>query len=268
MDEDTFLRPDLTAAVAAILEAADYTLQFQPDMEGFEVDLVASRGQTSGQVRVAVEIKHYSKLVGLRTVRAFAGVLQVLLEARRVHEGWLVTSSGFTQRAREEAERSSIKLFTVDELRQSFQVSVERVRSRADALRTRDRSSSKKRVFVIMPFDDAMNDVYVLGIGWVARKLGIVAQRADEIEHNGDILGEIQRAIREYDGVVADTSAHNANVYYEVGYAHAHNRPTVLICRHGSDLPFDVRGFNHVMYRNIQHLRELLEPRLKKTLKL
>jgi hypothetical protein len=119
-----------------------------------------------------------------------------------------------------------------------------------------------------MPFDDAMIDVFTLGIAWVADRIGIAAQRADQLEHNGDIISVIQKAIREYDVIIADTTVHKTNVFYEVGYAHVLEKDTILICNQNAELPFDIRGFNHVVYRSVSHLREVLEPRLRATLRL
>jgi hypothetical protein len=49
---------------------------------------------------------------------------------------------------------------------------------------------------LIMPFSDQMLDVFVLGIRWAASELGAVAERADDLEHNGEIISEIRHAMR------------------------------------------------------------------------
>ena len=113
-----------------------------------------------------------------------------------------------------------------------------------------------------MPFTDEMLDVFILGIRWAAKEVAAVAERADDLEHNGEIIGEIRKAIAEYDAVVADTTGANPNVCYEVGYAHALQRPTVLICRDGERLPFDLKGTNYLMYANILSLRDPLKVKL------
>ena len=111
-----------------------------------------------------------------------------------------------------------------------------------------------------------MLDVFILGIRWAASELEVVAKRADDLEHDGEIIGEIRKAIAEYDVVVADTSGANPNVCYEVGYAHALNKPTILICRKGTKLPFDLQGTNHLMYENIIGLKKPLKEKLKAAL--
>ena len=94
----------------------------------------------------------------------------------------------------------------------------------------------------------------------------IVAERSDDLEHHGEIIGEIKTAIQSYDVIVGDTSGANPNVCYELGYAHALDRPTILICRKGEKLPFDLQGTNHLFYSNILELREPLKEKLETAL--
>jgi hypothetical protein len=54
----------------------------------------------------------------------------------------------------------------------------------------------------------------------------------------------------------------NANVFYEIGYALALGRPTILICRKGETIPFDMQAINHISYGSIVDLKERLEKRL------
>ncbi|HEX4000980.1 MAG TPA: hypothetical protein VHX65_20715 [Pirellulales bacterium] len=119
-----------------------------------------------------------------------------------------------------------------------------------------------------MPFSDEYNDVYLLGIRDAAEKLGIVAERADEIQHNDSIPDVIRQRINRSDVVIAETTKHNPNVYYEVGLAHGIGRPTVLICRKADTIPFDLAAINHIVYGSISDLREMLTTRLRTTLKL
>ena len=63
--------------------------------------------------------------------------------------------------------------------------------------------------------------------------------------------------------IVAEVTAQNLNVYYEVGYAHALNKPTILITKRIDTAPFDLKGYNHIVYKDIRDLRSKLENRLK-----
>jgi hypothetical protein len=55
-------------------------------------------------------------------------------------------------------------------------------------------------------------------------------------------------------------------VFYEIGYAHAIGRPTILITRAGETLPFDLQSKNYILYSSIVELREKLAKRLKATI--
>ena len=111
-----------------------------------------------------------------------------------------------------------------------------------------------------------MDDVFILGIRWAADQLGAVAERSDDLEHNGGIIAEIKTANQQYDVIVGDTTGGNPNVCYEVGYAHALEKPTILICRKGEELPFDLQGTNHIMYPNVLGLRAPLKEKLQAAL--
>lgn len=118
-------------------------------------------------------------------------------------------------------------------------------------------------MFVIMPFAESFDDVYILGIREVAERQGYVVERADDIEHNQDILAVLQNQIRTADVVIADTTQQNPNVFYEIGYAHAANKPTILVSRKGEKIPVDLQSLNHIFYSTIVDLREKLTKRLK-----
>ena len=257
---------DLNYEVAALLQAREFgKITIGADVDGFEIDILVETGRGRGRRAIVIECKAYVRLAGSATVHSFGSVYQYLNETGRANEGWIISSSGFTPGARLEAERIGLQLFSLTDLRQKLDAVDLDVSTQISFVRGGGNRAShgKKRVFVVMPFSPAMDDVYVLGIRWVAQSLGLVAHRVDDLQYQGDIVAEIQRCIREYDAVVGDTTGGNANVCYEVGFAHALNRPTVLICRAGEDLPFDLRGVNHIMYKNVVQLRDSLRKRLK-----
>lgn len=57
----------------------------------------------------------------------------------------------------------------------------------------------------------------------------------------------------------------NPNVFYEIGYALALERQTILLCRKGEVIPFDLQAINHISYSSIVELKERLERRLRAT---
>ena len=257
---------DLTAFVAATLEAQEYQVEVEASLAGVQVDVLAEREEGVGRHRLLVECKAYSRLVGLRSMLPFVTTAEYLRSRELVDEALIVASSGFTPRAQRAAEERDIKAVVLEDFIRQAGVPLNSImrllrqwRERLDSPGARP---SKRRIFVVMPFEAAMLDVFLLGVVWVADQIGAVAHRADDLEHNGEIIDETRRAIREYDAVVADTSGANPNVCYEVGYAHAVNPRTILICRSGERLPFDLQGVNHILYPNIVALRPDLRQRL------
>lgn len=119
-------------------------------------------------------------------------------------------------------------------------------------------------LFVLMPFAEDFSDIYKLGIKSVATNLGMRCERVDEIEFNDAILSQIYDGIQRADLVIADMTGRNPNVFYEVGYAHALAKEVVLLTQKAQDIPFDLAGQNHIVYkRSITTLQERLEKRLR-----
>lgn len=118
--------------------------------------------------------------------------------------------------------------------------------------------------FVLMPFADEFDDVYRIGIKEPAAKLGIRAERVDEQIYAEGILDRIYRQINLADIIIADMSGQNANVFYEVGYAHAREKLCLLLTNDAADIPFDLKHKRHIVYgSSIQTLREQLTSDLK-----
>jgi hypothetical protein len=212
---------DLISRVAEIFDAAGWSPEVERVQDGLQLDVFAASPQG---FPVVIECKAFQNLVGLRTAREFATVVGFLRETRKHLGAWLVTTSGFTPNAREELRRNQIEALTVHELTQRLQPQQTKSGARNASQWRQEVDSARKgsrRVFVIMPFDEEMLDVFLLGIRWAANEVGAVAERADDLAHNGEIIEEVRRAIKEYDVVVADTSGANANVCYEIGFAHA-----------------------------------------------
>jgi hypothetical protein len=108
-----------------------------------------------------------------------------------------------------------------------------------------------------MPFASSFDDVYRLGIKEAASSLGFRCERVDEQIYSEGILDRIYRQIEAADVIVADMSGQNANVFYEVGYAHAKDKLCILLTRDAADIPFDLKHRRHIVYgTSIQSLRD------------
>lgn len=122
----------------------------------------------------------------------------------------------------------------------------------------------KKFVFVLMPFEESFNDIYTYGIKQTCVELNTYCERVDEQIFSERILDRVYNQIAKADIIVADMSNRNANVFYEVGYAHALGKNVVLLTQKADDIPFDLKHFPHIIYQGqIKTLSTQLKTRLE-----
>jgi hypothetical protein len=80
----------------------------------------------------------------------------------------------------------------------------------------------------------------------------VSVERGDDRILTTPILEKIDAFIREADVVIADCSGRNANVFYELGMAHALRKPVVLITSDDiEDAPTDIRAFEFISYAHL-----------------
>jgi len=260
--------------VAAIFRALGARVEQDVSLAGNQIDILVSEETPSGSViRSAVECKYYSRPLGIDLVNSFAGLAILLKNRGIIDKALLVARSGFTHQARSAAKEHGIELHEIADLeqrlagRENLVIAAENEIRKAQAQQDKEPAIQRpKRAFVVMPFDPEFNDIYILGIREVAEKLGIVVERADDVEHNQSIPELIKERISKCDVVIAETSKPNPNVFYEVGLAHGIQRETILLCRDAKSIPFDLGSINHLVYSSIVELREKLEKRIKTTL--
>ncbi|HJR80363.1 MAG TPA: hypothetical protein VJ821_09845 [Anaerolineales bacterium] len=123
-------------------------------------------------------------------------------------------------------------------------------------------SEQKPLIFVAMPFEQKMDDIFHYGIRNAVNKAGFLCERADEVVFTGDILDLIKRRIGQAKLVIADLTSSNPNVYLEVGYAWGRGIPTVLLAQDAQELKFDVKGQKCIIYSGIRELEEKLSKEL------
>ncbi len=258
--------------VAAIYRILGANVQHDVALAGNQIDILLDEETVAGtSIRSAVECKLHLRPIGINTINAFASLLVLLRSRNLVERGILVSHSGFTKTARAAAQEHGLDLVEFADLEQRVagrEAEVFDVESQLHLTQQVTVERSPKRAPVVMPFSKEYNDIYVFGIRDVAEELGIVAERADDIQHNDSIPDVIRNRIKRSDVVIAETTAHNPNVYYEVGLAHGIGRPTVLVCKDAGTIPFDLTTINHIVYESISELRTSLSTRLRATLDL
>lgn len=125
--------------------------------------------------------------------------------------------------------------------------------------------TSKRKAFVIMQYSKNYDDLYREVIEPVCKAFDYEVIRADESVSTGMIIQDIISRIQESSVIIADITPDNANVFYEVGYSHALNKPTILLNdRHLREkLPFDVSGLRTIFYDNSISGKTEVENRLR-----
>ncbi len=124
----------------------------------------------------------------------------------------------------------------------------------------------KPRAFVVMQFSPPFDQVHEEVISKVCEEFGLETLRADDTYGPGLIVTDIAQQIIESTLVIAEITPVNANVYYEVGYAHALGKPTILIATKGTQLPFDVSPFRTLFYENTISGKRRVEEQLRRHL--
>lgn len=164
------------------------------------------------------------------------------LESYLVSQAWL----------RKSKRNSRICRVTVDGYRHLAEIATESVKSR--------------QAFVAMWFDESMEEVYDRAIKPAIEEAGYKPYRVDMEHFSGRIDDKIIAEIRRSRFLVADFShgsdGARGSVYYEAGFAHGLGLEVIFCCREGTQPHFDTRQYNHIMWKDMEDLRERLVARV------
>lgn len=130
---------------------------------------------------------------------------------------------------------------------------------------------AKPKVFVIMQFGDPFDSLYDPVIKDAAQEAGFDDHRADKTLGPGSIPEDIVQNLIDADVVIAEISptrgrGYNANVFYELGYAHSLAKPTILLIRGRAQPPFDIRHRRFIRYEESADGKLKLKDQLKEHL--
>ncbi len=110
-------------------------------------------------------------------------------------------------------------------------------------------SSERPFCFVIMPFRAELHYFYLFLKGHVEEHHNIACERGDAQILTKPVLEKIADYIRKADVIIADCTGRNANVFYELGLAHASDKNVILITQDEiSEAPTDVRHYEFIRY--------------------
>jgi len=143
---------------------------------------------------------------------------------------------------------------------------MKRSRIKASPPRRTYKPDSREYCFVIMSYRprSRYDRVYKKLCGLIEDHTVLRCVRADREPKPGcDLLGKVHEMILRSSVVIADVTEYSPNVYYEYGYASAHDRLPILIAKQGVKLPTDLVGKEVLRYRGIpaadtKFARELL----------
>jgi hypothetical protein len=103
--------------------------------------------------------------------------------------------------------------------------------------------------FVMMPFAEPIGGYYKLIYEPAITKAGLRSVRADDdIFGTGKIMDQVWNGIHAAKVLVAELTGRNPNVFYELGLAHALNKPVVLVSASQADVPFDLHHIRVIYY--------------------
>ncbi|HSS49522.1 MAG TPA: FCD domain-containing protein [Thermoanaerobaculia bacterium] len=125
----------------------------------------------------------------------------------------------------------------------------------------------KPFVFVLMPFDASLKNIYEKGIKSACENAGAHCARVDEQDFVETISKQVFNQIAKADVVVADTTGRNVNVLYEVGYAHALDKAVIFLTQTRAEIPFYLRLHPYIVYGgNATKLKRELERKVRSRL--
>lgn len=106
----------------------------------------------------------------------------------------------------------------------------------------------KSSCFVISPFGEPFDDYYEKVYAPAIAKADLHPIRGDEVYSTGAVIEDIFAAISSSVMVLCDATGKNPNVNYELGVAHALQKPAIIITQSVSDVPFDYKHLRVVVY--------------------
>ena len=120
--------------------------------------------------------------------------------------------------------------------------------------------------FIIMPFAPEFDDVYATiraSVEGASRENPLRCFRLNESRPAGRITDRLLQEIRSGSLCIADLTGGKPNVMWEVGYAMALGKPTIIIFQDKGEMPFDIRDMETLQYDR-RHLNETLGNPLKR----
>lgn len=104
------------------------------------------------------------------------------------------------------------------------------------------------KCLVLMPFSDPFDLYYSAIFKPAISKANLKPIRADDLFRSTPIVGDLWEMIQGAKVLLAELTTKNANVFYELGLAHAIGKPVVLVSETIDDVPFDLQQLRVILY--------------------
>lgn len=122
----------------------------------------------------------------------------------------------------------------------------------------KDFEIDNKQVFVLTPFNDNYRPTF-FAIKEVCERLNLKCLRGDEEYIPNEIFPSILKHIVKSRFLIANITGRNPNVMYELGVAHSLGKPTIIISKNFTEIPFDLNNKRIIIFDNNDDLRTKLE---------
>lgn len=122
-------------------------------------------------------------------------------------------------------------------------------------------------VLVLLPASERFTDLYANAIKPACEDAGAVCERIEEEHFLESVLRQTSDEILAADLIIAEISEQRPAFFYEIGYAHAFARATLMLAKRSADIPIDIKQRPLIVYDDIgclraeisKHLREVLQ---------
>ena len=118
----------------------------------------------------------------------------------------------------------------------------------AKKMKRRKRQKISGTCFVLMPFKEPFDTYYNALIEPAVRAVYLEPLRGDSLFRPSPIMGDVWQMIQDAKVLVAELTEKNANVFYELGLAHAIGKPVILVSETIQDVPFDLQPLRVLLY--------------------
>src|SRR3954447_20347699 len=109
-------------------------------------------------------------------------------------------------------------------------------------------ADSGKSVFIIIPSLKEFRVIYETTVRAAANAGFRARQPANFLDPDLDVAQDLKSTIADVNLIVCDVTNSNPNVMYELGYAHALNKPSIIIGQSFETVPADLSGLDFIRY--------------------